>query len=93
MGRRKGEWTILMEVASKWPWKVSAASVPTSYVVCHLIAAAFAHTAAPAADLAGLGPAVIRQGIHAFATSVCLSHLCVRDGCVVREAFALDNAI
>jgi restriction system protein len=30
-------------------------------------AAAFAHTAAPA-DVAGLGPAVIRQGIHAFAT-------------------------
>ena len=67
MGRRKGELTLLMEIASKWPWKVSAALVPISYVACHLIAAFFAHTAAPA-DVAGLGPVVIRQGIHAFAT-------------------------
>jgi restriction system protein len=67
MGRRKGELTLLMEVASKWPWKVSAAVAPISFVVCHLIAAASAYTAAPA-DLAGLGPVVIRQGIHAFAT-------------------------
>jgi restriction system protein len=67
MGRRNGELTLLMEIASKWPWKVSAALVPISYVVCHLIAAAFAHTAAPA-DVAGLGPVVIREGIHAFAT-------------------------
>jgi restriction system protein len=66
MGRRKGEFTLLMEVASKWPWKVSAALVPISYVVCHLIAAAFAQAVAPA-DLAGLGPHVIRQGVHAFA--------------------------
>jgi restriction system protein len=67
MGRRKGELTLLMEIASKWPWKVSAAVAPISFVVCHLIAAASAYTAAPA-DLAGLGPVVIRQGIHAFAT-------------------------
>jgi restriction system protein len=67
MGRRKGELALLMEIASKWPWKVSAALVPISYAACHLIAAAFAHTAAPA-DVAGLGPVVIRQGIHAFAT-------------------------
>jgi hypothetical protein len=40
MGRRKGELTLWMEVASKWPWKVSAALVPVSYVVCHSIAAA-----------------------------------------------------
>jgi hypothetical protein len=72
MGRRKGELTLLMEIASKWPWKVSAALVPISYVVCHLIAAASAYTAAPA-DLAGLGPVVIRQGIHAFATSFSIS--------------------
>lgn len=33
MGRRKGELTLLMEIASKWPWKVSVALVPLSYVV------------------------------------------------------------
>jgi restriction system protein len=67
MGRRKGELVLLMEVASKWPWKVSAALVPISFVTCYLIARAFAHTAAPT-DLAALGPNVIRQAVHAFAT-------------------------
>jgi len=66
MGRRKGELTLLMEVASKWPWKVSAALVPISFIVLHLTAAAFDHTAAPA-NLADLGPVVIHQGIHWFA--------------------------
>jgi restriction system protein len=66
MGRRKGELTLLMEVASKWPWKVSAALVPVSYVVCHLIAAAVT----PPASMTGLsdmGSVVIRGYIHTFA--------------------------
>jgi restriction system protein len=66
MGRRKGELTLLMEVASKWPWKVSAALVPISFIVLHLMATALDHTAAPA-NLGDFGPVVIRQGIHAFA--------------------------
>jgi restriction system protein len=66
MARRKGELTLLMEVASKWPWKVSAALMPISFISCYLVARAFAHTAAPT-DLAGLGPNVIRQAVHAFA--------------------------
>jgi hypothetical protein len=66
MGRRKGELVLLMEVASKWPWKVSVALVPISFVTCYLIARAFAHTAAPT-DLAGSGPNVVRQAVHAFA--------------------------
>jgi restriction system protein len=53
-----------MEVASKWPWKVSAALVPISFVTCYLIARAFT----PPTDLAALGPNVIRQAVHAFAT-------------------------
>jgi len=67
MGRRKGELTLLMEVASKWPWKVSATLIPISFLVCHVIAIAFAKIPAPV-NVAGLGPVVIRQGIHAFAT-------------------------
>jgi restriction system protein len=67
MGRRKGGLTKLLEVASKLPWKVSAGLAPATFIAFHLIAVAFAHTEAPA-DLAGLGPVVIRQGIHAFAT-------------------------
>ena len=66
MGRRKGELTLLMEVASKWPWKVSAALASISFIVFHLIAVAFDHTAA-SAKLADLGPVVISQGIHSFA--------------------------
>jgi restriction system protein len=66
MGRRKGELTLLMEVASKWPWKVSAALVPISFIVLHLIAAVFDYTAAPA-NLADFGPVVIRQAIHSLA--------------------------
>jgi hypothetical protein len=65
MGRRKGELTLLMEIASKWPWKVSAALVPLSYVVCHLIAAAVN----PPASITGLsdtGSVVIRGYIHTF---------------------------
>jgi hypothetical protein len=41
MGRRKGELTLLMEVASKWQWKMSAALVTISFMACHLIARAF----------------------------------------------------
>jgi restriction system protein len=66
MGRRKGELTLLMETASKWPWKVSVALAPISYLVCHLIAAVFDHTAAPG-NPADLGSVVIRQGIYSFA--------------------------
>ena len=67
MGRRKGELTLLMEIASKWPWKVSATLVPVSFVVCHFIAIAFANIPEPV-NVAGLGPVVVRQGIHALAT-------------------------
>jgi restriction system protein len=66
MARRKGELVLLLEVASKWPWKVSATLVPISFVTCYLIARAFAHTAVPT-DLAALGPNIIHQGAHAFA--------------------------
>jgi|ERR1700722_5404902 len=66
MGRRKGELTLLIEVASKWPWRVSATLVPVSFVVCHFIAIEFANIPDPV-DVAGLGPVVVRQGIHAFA--------------------------
>ena len=67
MGRRKGELTLLMEVASKWPWRVSATLVPVSFVVCHFIAIAIANIPEPV-NVAGLGPVIVRQGIHAFAT-------------------------
>src|SRR5258708_7011621 len=67
MGRRKGELTLLMEIASKWPWKVSATLVPVNFVVCHFIAIAFANIPEPV-NVAGLGPVVVRQGIHALAT-------------------------
>jgi restriction system protein len=67
MGRRKGELTLLMEVASGWPWKVPATLVPLSYVACHLIAEAFAGVTV-SVNPASLGPVVVRQGIHAFAT-------------------------
>jgi restriction system protein len=66
MARRKGELTVLMEVASTWPWKVSAALVPISFVVCHLMVLAFGQTPAPA-DLGGLGSVVIHGYIHTFA--------------------------
>jgi restriction system protein len=66
MGRRKGELTLLMEIASKWPWKVSAALVPISYVVCHLVAAAV-NPAAPITGLSDMGSVVIRAYIHTFA--------------------------
>jgi len=67
MGRRKGDLTLLMEVASKWPWRVSATLVPVSFVVCHFIAIAFADIP-ERVNVAGLAPVIIRQGIHAFAT-------------------------
>ncbi len=66
MGRRKGELTLLMEIASKWPWKVSAALVPISHVVCHLIAAAV-NPPASITDLSDMGSVVIRGHIHTFA--------------------------
>jgi restriction system protein len=65
MGRRKGELTLLMEIASKWPWKVSAALVPLSYVVCHLIAAAV-NPPASITGLSDMGSVVIRGCIHTF---------------------------
>jgi restriction system protein len=67
MGRRKGELTLLMEAASKWPWQVPAALVPVSYAGFHLLAAAFDHVATPVTT-AGFGPVVIKQGVHAFAS-------------------------
>jgi restriction system protein len=66
MGRRRGELALLMEVASKWPWKVSAVLVPVSFVACHLVAFASANVITPA-NVAGFGPMVIQQYIHAFA--------------------------
>jgi hypothetical protein len=72
MGRREGKLTLLMEAASKWPWQVPAALVPVSYVGCHLLAAAFEHVVAPVTT-AGLGPVVIKQGVHAFASSFSIS--------------------
>jgi len=66
MGRRKGELTLLMEIASKWPWKVSATLVPVSYVVCHLIAAAVSPPVS-ITDLSAMGSVVIRGYIHTFA--------------------------
>jgi restriction system protein len=66
MGRRKGELTLLMEVASKWPWKVSAALVPISYVVCHSIAAAV-NPPGQTTGLSDMGSVVVRAYIHTFA--------------------------
>ena len=66
MVRRKGGLTELLEIASALPWKVSAALVPISLVLFHVIAAASDHSAAPT-DVAGLGPVVIRAYIHTFA--------------------------
>ena len=66
MARRKGGLTELLEIAAGLPWKVSAALVPVSFIVLHVIAIASDHVAAPT-DLAGLGPVVIRTYIHTFA--------------------------
>src|ERR1700730_3009351 len=66
VGRRKGELTLLMEIASKWPWKVSAALVPISFGVCHLIAAAV-NAPASITGLSDMGSVVIRGYIHTFA--------------------------
>lgn len=66
MARRKGELMLLMAAASKWPWKVSAVLMPVSYLVCHLLVIATASVAAPT-TMDGLGPLVIKQGVHAFA--------------------------
>ena len=66
MGRRKGELTLLLEVASKWPWRVSATLVPFSFVACHLAAITFGSIPDPI-NVAGLGSVVVRQGIHAVA--------------------------
>ena len=95
MGRRKGELTLLMEVASKWPWRVSATLVPVSFVVCHFIAIEFANIPDPV-DVAGLGPVVVRQGIHAFATLlqyVLPAIFMVCGGGVVYKPIALDSAV
>jgi restriction system protein len=67
MGRRKGELTLLMEIASKWPWKVSATLVPISYAVWHLIAVA-GNPAASITSLSDVGSVVIHGYTHAFAT-------------------------
>ena len=66
MARRKGGLTELLEIAGALPWKVSAALVPISFIVFHVIAIASNNVAAPT-DLAGMGPAVIRTYIHTFA--------------------------
>jgi hypothetical protein len=36
LGRREGELTLLMEIASKWPWKVSAAPADVADLWQHL---------------------------------------------------------
>jgi restriction system protein len=66
MGRRKGELTLLMEVASKWPWKVSAALVPVTFIAFHIVAAAM-NPVAPATGLGDMGFVVIRAYAHTFA--------------------------
>ena len=66
MARRKGGLTELLEIVSALPWKVSAALVPISFIVLHVIAVASDHVAAPT-DLAGLGPVVIKTYFHTFA--------------------------
>jgi restriction system protein len=66
MARRKGGLTELLEIAAGLPWKVSAALVPISFIVLHVIAIASDHVGPPT-DLAGLGPVVIRTYIHTFA--------------------------
>jgi restriction system protein len=67
MARRKGGFTELLEIASALPWKVSAALVPAIFICFHVIAVLFDQTPAPT-DVAGMGPAVIRAGIHTFAS-------------------------
>jgi restriction system protein len=66
MGRRKGELTELLEVASRLPWKVSVGLAPVTFIVFRLIAAVSAQRA-PVADLSQLGSVVIRGYIHTFA--------------------------
>ncbi len=66
MARHKGGLTELLEIAAALPWKVSAALVPASFIVFHVIAVASDHVAAPT-NLAGLGPVVIRTYVHTFA--------------------------
>ena len=66
-GPTKGELTLLMKVASKWPWRVSATLVPVSFFVFHFIAVAFADIP-EAVNVVALGPVIVRQGIHACAT-------------------------
>jgi restriction system protein len=65
MGRRKGELTLLMERASKWPWKVSVALIPISYLACHVIAALMA-PGPPRTG--GVSAVIIPTFIFAFAT-------------------------
>ena len=36
MGRREGELTLPMEIASNWLWRLSAVLVPVTYLICHL---------------------------------------------------------
>jgi restriction system protein len=67
MARRKSGLTELLEIAAALPWKVSAALVPASFICFHVIAVAFEHVAPPT-DVAGMGPVVIRAGIHTFAS-------------------------
>jgi restriction system protein len=66
MGRRKGELTLLIEAASKWPWKVSATLVPVSFIACHLVAVAV-NPGVPVTGLGDMGFIVIRAGAHTFA--------------------------
>jgi restriction system protein len=67
MARRNSAFTELLDVASKMPWKVSAALVPISFICLHVIAIVFDHIAAPT-NVAGMGPVVIQAGIHTFAS-------------------------
>ena len=67
MARRRGELIQLMQAASTWDWKISAALVPICFLSCRILAAATTQPAL-AATPANLGPLVIQQGIHAFAS-------------------------
>jgi restriction system protein len=67
VARRKDGFTELVDVASKLPWKVSAALVPISFLTFHMLAVMFAPVP-QATNLSALGTVVIRQGIHVGAS-------------------------
>jgi restriction system protein len=68
MGRRReSAFEDLLTVASKLPWKVSLTLALVSFVVLHLVAEAL-NQPITSSNPAQLGPAIIRQYAHVFAT-------------------------